>query len=280
MENECYLKLQPIISTFPHLHQFLDDDFIRTQCEGGLKCYFLEYLANEESRDKPDQYLPTLEKMLAELSSVTGYDRLARLLRGAPDGEQYREALAQIDITLWFKQKSLLKEIEPELPYRVGNADMLLSFSQQDIYCEVTSPESLQKSIESKESKKQSEAKKVQILLKKQPWMSKQDAEHEIKQDRITRSLLEKTNKQLPRNYPGILALETGKSMVSTFDAKKIARKLFPSRPQVMLIMLWSLERGSQIGEAPFPFVNPNSPYQNIGQKLLEYLGLDNKVIS
>lgn len=110
--------------------------------------------------------------------------------------------------------------------------------------------------------------------------MSKQDAEHEIKQDRITRILLGKTNKQLPPNYPGILALETGKSMVFTFDTKKIAQKLFPSRPQVMLIMLWSLERGSQIGEAPFPFVNPNSPYQNIGQKLLKYLGLDNKVIS
>ena len=74
------------------------------------------------------------------------------------------------------------------------SADILLSFSEQDIYCEVTSPESLQKSIE---SKKQSEAKKVQNLLKKQPWMSKQDAEHEIKQDRITRFLLEKTNKQL-----------------------------------------------------------------------------------
>jgi len=232
---------------------------------------------------KDERYLEfraTLEKSSSGLASVNGYDRLQSSIEDVADWDGFQAIKAQIDITLWFKQKSLLKEIEPELPYRVGNADTLLSFSQQDIYCEVTSPESLQKSIESKESKKQSEAKKVQILLKKQPWMSKQDAEHEIKQDRITRSLLEKTNKQLPRNYPGILALETGKSMVSTFDTKKIARKLFPSRPQVMLIMLWSLERGSQIGEAPFPFVNPNSPYQNIGQKLLEYLGLDNKVIS
>ncbi len=110
--------------------------------------------------------------------------------------------------------------------------------------------------------------------------MSEQDAEHEIRKDRITRNLLAKTRRQLPPNHPGILALETGKSMVFTFDTKKIAQKLFPSRPQVMLIMLWSLERGSQIGEAPFWFINPNSPYQNIGQKLLEYLGQDNKLIS
>ncbi len=222
------------------------------------------------------EFRATLGKMSVGLASVKGYDKLERFLRGTFDWDQFQEALAQIDVTLWFKRANLLKEVEPELPHRVGNADFLLSFSQQDIYCEVTSLESLQKSIE---SKKQSEAKKVQILLKKQPWMSKQDAEHEIKQDRITRSLLEKTNKQLPRNYPGILALETGKSMVFTFDTKKIAQKLFPSRPQVMLIMLWSLERGSQIGEAPFPFVNPNSPYQNIGQKLLKYLGQDSKVI-
>jgi hypothetical protein len=110
--------------------------------------------------------------------------------------------------------------------------------------------------------------------------MSKQDAEHELKRERAVRNLLDKTNHQLPPNHPGVLALETGKSMVFTFDTEKIAQKLFPSRPQVMLIMLWSLERGSQIGEAPFPFINPNSPYQNIGQKLLEYLGLNNKVIS
>lgn len=223
------------------------------------------------------QFQETLSKNSAGLATVNGYDRLKSSIGDVTDWDGFQAIWAQIDITSWFKHKSILKEIEPKLPHREGYSDILLSFSEQDIYCEVTSPESLQKSME---SKKQNEGGKVQKLLTKQPWMSKQDAEHEIKQDRITRFLLKKTNKQLPQSYPGILALETGKSMVLTFDTRKIAQKLFPSRPQVMLIMLWSLERGSQIGEAPFPFVNPNSPYQNIGQKLLEYLGLDNKVIS
>ena len=223
------------------------------------------------------QFQTTLEKIAAGLTLVNGYDRLISLIKGVASWDEYMEIRAQINTTRWFKEKSLIKEIEPKLPHREGYSDMLLSFSEQAIYCEVTSPESIQKSIE---SKKQNEVKKVQNLLKKQSWMSEQDAEHEIRKDRITRNLLAKTRRQLPPNHPGILALETGKSMVFTFDTKKIAQKLFPSRPQVMLIMLWSLERGSQIGEAPFPFVNPNSPYQNIGQKLLEYLGLANKVIS
>jgi len=223
------------------------------------------------------EFRATLKKESAGLASVKGYDRLKSRLNSVTDWDSYKEMSAQIGITLWFKEKSLLKEIEPELPHREGNADALLSFSEQDIYCEVTSPESLQKSIA---SKKQSEAKKVQNLLKKQPWMSKQDAEHELKIERAVRNLLDKTKRQLPPNHPSILALETAKSMVFTFDTKKMAHKLFPSRPQVMLIMLWSLERGSRIGEAPFWFINPNSPYQNIGQKLLKYLGQDNKVIS
>ena len=219
------------------------------------------------------QFQETLMKNSAGLATVDGYDRLKSSIGDVADWDGFQAILAQIDITLWFNDKGILKEIEPHLPQKAGYSDILLSFSEQDIYCEVTSPESLQKSIE---SKKQNEAEKVQNLLKKQRWMSEQDAEHEIKQDRITRILLEKTNKQLPRNYPGILALETGKSMLFTFDTKKIAQQLFPSRPQVMLIMLWSLERGSQIGEAPFWFVNPSSQYQNIGQKLLKYLGQDN----
>ncbi len=135
MKDDCYLQLQSTLSKHPHIYQFLDDDFIRKQCDSGLKCYFLEYLANKESKSKPCQYLPTLEKMLAELSSVTGYDRLARLLRGASDWDEYNEFLAQIDITLWFKQKSLLKEIERGLPCSTGVGDILLAFSQQDIYC-------------------------------------------------------------------------------------------------------------------------------------------------
>jgi len=223
------------------------------------------------------EFQATLDEIASRLASISGYDRLKSTIEDVADWDGFQAIFAQINTTLWFKEKGLLKEIEPRLPHREGYADILLSFSGQDIYCEVTSPESIQKSLE---SETEGETEKVQNLLKKQPWISKQEAEHEIKHDRIKRTLLEKTNKQLPRNYPGILVLETGKSMVFTFDTKEIARKLFPSRPQVMLIMLWSLERGSQIGKAPFLFVNPNSPYQNIGQELLEYLGLDNKVIS
>lgn len=237
------------------------------------------------------QFRETLEKiatgrmlvsrltLATDLTFVNGYDKLKSSIEDVADWDDYMDIRAQIHITQWFKEKGLIKEIEPKLPYpyREGYSDILLSFSEQDIYCEVTSPESLQKSME---SKKQNEGEKVQKLLIKQPWMSKQEAEHEIQISKITRKLLEKTNKQLPLNYSGILALETGKSMVFSFDVKRIAKKLFPSRPQLMLIMLWSLERGSQIGEAPFWFVNPNTPCQNIGQELLKYLGQDTQVIS
>ena len=221
------------------------------------------------------QFQETLEKIAAGLTLVNGYDRLISIIEGVASWDEYMEIRAQINTTQWFKEKGLIKEIEPKLPHREGYSDILLSFSEQDIYCEVTSPESLQKSME---SNKYNEEKKVHNLLKKQPWMSKQDAEHEIEINRITRKLLGKTNKQLPLNYPGILALETGKSMVFSFDVKRIAKKLFPIRPQVTLIMLWSLERGSSIGEAPFWFVNPNSAYQNIGKELLKFSEQDNKI--
>jgi hypothetical protein len=231
---------------------------------------------------KDERYLEfqaTLEKESAELASVKGYDRLISTIKGVASWDEYMEIRAQINITKWFKEKSLLKEIEPGLPQRKGNTDALLSFSEQDIYCEVTSPQSLQKSIE---SRKQSEANKVQNLLKTQPWMSKLDAEHKIKQDRITRILLGKTNKQLPRNYPGILALETGKSMVFTFDTKEIAQTLLPTRPQVILIMLWSLEREGAIGqpplEAPFWFLNRNSHFRDTGRRLLKHLKQEHKI--
>lgn len=226
------------------------------------------------------QFQATLEKSLAGLASVNGYDRLKSLLKGVADWDEYQETLAQIDITLWFKRKNLLKEIEPELPHREGYADILLSFSYEDIYCEVNSFESLAKSLASKTQDEDNKIEsKWQKLRKGQPWLTKQDVEYEIEVERIVRNLLVKTNKQLPPNHPGILALETGKSMVFCYKIKEVADRLFTQRPQVALIMLWSLEKGSQIGEAPFWFVNPNSPYQNIGQKLLKYLGQEKKVL-
>lgn len=276
MKSEAYLRLQSILSKYPRIHQFLDDDFIREQCEDRLKCFILMRLDNEKSSHSTRQHLPFLESRLAELALVVGYDKLESLLRGASDWDKYQEALAQIDITLWFKQKSLLKEIEPGLPCSTGVGDILLTFSQQDIYCEVTSRESLQKSIE---SKKGSKVQKIQNLLKRQPWMTQQDAENEIEIDRILRTLLRKTSKQLPANHPGILALDAGKGAVFHHKIKRVAKKLLPQRLQVMLLMLWTSERGSQIGEPPFWFVNPNPPYQNIGQELLKYLGQDNKAL-
>ncbi|MFC1993083.1 hypothetical protein ACFLV3_04670 [Chloroflexota bacterium] len=211
-----------------------------------------------------------MDNRLTELTSVTGYGRLCSRLRGSSDWDGYQEFLAQINITLWFKDKGILKEIEPALANSMGRADILLTFSQQDIYCEITSRQSLEKSIKSKRG---NDAQKVQNLLKKEPWMTQQDAKNEIEIDRILRISLRKTSKQLPANHPGILALDGGKGAVYVHKIKRVAKELLQQRPQVILIMLWSLEKGSQIGEAPFWFVNPNSPYQDIRQELLEYLG-------
>ena len=261
MENECYLRLQPIISEFPHLHRFLDDGFVSGQCESGLKCYILRGsagLVNGWTVDDFEQHLPTLEKRLAQLASVNGYNRLKPLLRGAVDWDKYEEVLAQIDITLWFKDKDIIKGIEPELPHRKGYGDVVLYFSQQDIYCEVNSFESLARSIESK---------------------TEQDVKNELKIKRTVRNLLDKTKRQLPPNYPGLLALETVKAVKFHHEIREVACRIFPKRPQIALIMLWSGEFGTKIGEPPFWFVNPSSPYQNIGQELLKYLGQDNKVL-
>jgi len=231
---------------------------------------------------KDERYLKfqaTLREDSAELASVKGYDRLISTIKDVADWDGFQAILAQIDITLWFKEKGLVKEIEPKLPHRVGNADVLLSFYQKDIYCEVNSFDSLLKRIE---SRKENEAEKVQNLLKKEPGMSQQDAEYQILIDRIVRRLLLKTNRQLPMNYPGILALNTSTSMVFSFDVKRIAKKLSPNRPQVMLIMLWSLERGGKIGqpveEAPFWYLNRNSCFEGYGRELLKYLKQEHKV--
>lgn len=287
MENECYQKLQSIVSTFPHLHQFLDNDFIRGQCESALKNFLLKRLDNEKSSHFTCQHLPTLEKRLAGLVSVKGYDRLGSRLRGASDWDQHNDILAQIDITLWFKRINLLKEIEPELPHRVGNADILLSFSEQDIYCEVTSFQSISKSIESKFKK---EEDKIQSRLRElkngQPWKTEEDLEHELEVNRAVRNLLGKTKRQLPPNHPGILALETGKSAMFGFDVREIAQKLFRNRPRVALIMLWSWEGDGgddsdlrwEMNNPSFCFINGGSTFREVGEELLKYLSIKGEV--
>jgi hypothetical protein len=111
---------------------------------------------------KDERYLEfqaTLEKESAGLAAVKGYDRLISTIKDVASWDKYMEIRAQINITRWFKENSLLKEIEPGLPHRRGNTDALLSFSEQDIYCEVTSPQSLQESIKSKNRVKQIKCK-------------------------------------------------------------------------------------------------------------------------
>lgn len=283
MGTEHYPQLQSIISQFPHIYQFLDNGFIRGQCKSALKNFLLKRLDNEKSSHFTCQHLPTLEKRLAELTSVTGYGRLCSRLRVTSDWDGYQEFLAQIDITLWFKDKGILKEIEPELANSMGKADILLTFSQQDIYCEVTSFQSIAKSIE---SKTKSEEKKIRELRKRQPWKTEQYVENELKIKRAVRNLLDKTKRQLPSNHPGILALETGKSAIFGFDVRDIAQKLFPSRPQVVLIVLWSWESDGgdnsdlrwEMNNPSFCFINGGSKFREAGETLLQHLGLRGEV--
>jgi len=281
--------LQPIISEFPHLYQFLGDDFIMGQCESGLKNHLLKRLDNKESSRGTRQHLPTLEKRLTKLDSVIGFDKLKPLLRGTSDWDEYQEILAQIDITLFFKHKNLLKEIEPELPHRAGNADILLTFSQQDIYCEVTSFQSIAKSIESKTKSKEKEIQdRLGELRKREPWKTEGDIEDELKIRRAVRNLLGKTKRQLPPKFLGILALETGKSMMFGLDVRDIAQRLFPQRPQLALIMLWSWESPAQNdsdfsrwgrSNPSFCFINAGSKFQGIGEALLKHLSLKGEVV-
>jgi len=285
MKKEAYLRLQSILSIYPHIYQFLDDAFIRGQCESALKNFLLKRLDNEKSSHLTCKHLPTLEKRLAGLTSVTGYGRLCSRLRVASNWDEYQEFLAQIDITLWFKDKGIVKEIEPELANSMGKADILLTFFQQDIYCEVTSFQSIAKSIE---SKAKSEEKKIRELRKRQPWKTEQDVEHELKIKRAVRNVLDKTKRQLPSNHPGILALETGKSAMFGFDIREVAQKLLPSRPQVVLIILWSWESDGgdnsdlrwERNTPSFCFINGGSKFRQIGEGLLESLGLKGDVVA
>ena len=94
MGSECYQQLQSIISKFPHIYQTIDDGYIREQCKSQLKNILLKRLANDESSNSTYQHLPTLEKRLAKLAPINGYDRLKSLLRGASDWDAYQEVLA------------------------------------------------------------------------------------------------------------------------------------------------------------------------------------------
>lgn len=265
MENKSYTSLRSKITKFPLLSQILDDAFIKEQCNGVLKNFLLLRSDNGEA-------LRYLESCLQLLSEVEGYDLLKARLKGVCGWDGYQEILAQINATVWFKQRDILEEIEPKLPQKRESCDCRLSFDGQQIYCEIWSAQSYMRSFE---TKKKSQAAD---LHKKEPWMSLEEAKHEVRNRAIVRTLKSKTNRQLPPNQHGILWIDGARGWLRHFDAKIIAERLFPLRPQVASIMLWSLEAGSQIGEAPFCFVNSNSDYQDISLELLRHLGRINQI--
>ena len=268
MDKERTSRLCNMLLEYPHIHKCIDDDFIRSQYKIRLNCHILKRLDNKQSSTKTLRHLPSLEKRLAELSSIVGYDRLCPLLRSAADWDQYQEYLDQIDITLWFKSKSLLKEIEPELPGSRGKADILVSFRDQPIYCEVSSFQSIGKSIQS-EKYQHSSSKDI----------------HRI--DRILRTSLRKTHRQLPQDYAGIFALSTTKSNVLSFDVRQMAQRLFLNRQQVTLIMLWSWENNREndssikwaMDNPDYCFINSQAIFRKLGETLLCYLEIRGEVI-
>ncbi|MFC1913215.1 hypothetical protein ACFLX7_03375 [Chloroflexota bacterium] len=262
MESEPFVSLRRTISELPLLHRFLDDDFIKEQSTCGLKNFLLVHSDNVQA-------LQYLECGLRELSEVEGFERLGARLRGACAWDQYQEVLAQINATIWFRQKDLLKEIEPTLPHRTGSCDALLVFTEQEIYCEVWAAQSFMKIFESKKTKI---AGKAADLRKREPWMSQKDAEHEIRNRDIVRNLNQKTKRQMPPGQHGILWIDGAKGWLFHFDVKTIAERIFPSKLQIASVMLWDGERGSQIGEAPFCFVNSGSSFQDTARKLLLHL--------
>lgn len=289
MADLIYIRLREILARFPRLHEFLDDDFVRKQCEAGLKNYLLKQLAAQNSLT--EQHLPALEKRLAALASPgdnysgAGYHKLGQRLRGVGDWDQYQEFLTQIDITLWFKQKALLKEIEPRLPHSKGEADILLSCNQQDIYCECTSFQSLWKSIQEEADSESDKQKKKQEKLKKEyRGLTMDDVTHKGEIDNTVRKLLDKTKNQLPSDWPAILALDTSKAAVYSPDIKEIARRLFPKRRHLVLIASWSWENSSQNfldweRATPKLFVNSESKFPTVGKDLVTFLGLRGETV-
>lgn len=241
------------------MHQFFDDGFISRQYRNEVKNYLLQRLLDKKTSHITQQHLPNLESILAKLAPVNGYDKLKPLLRRASDMDSYDDTFAQIDITFWFKEKGLVKEIEPKLPNKDGYSDILPSFSEQDIYCEVTSFQSIIKSLESEAKSKENETHNEQQKI-----------------DRAVRNLLVKTKRQLPPGYPGILALDSKAGILPKQQIRKIAERLFPKRPQLALIMRRGLKTVLPLGIPPVWCVNTNSHYQNIGRELLKYLGQDN----
>jgi hypothetical protein len=275
MESELYQKLHSILCNYPTIYQLLGGDFFRRQCKAELTSCILKHLA-QEGHNENLPHLSYMESQLAQLSCFPGFNKLQKGLR-SPNGDEYYETQIQIERSVWFAQQHLLKEIEPELHDQGESCDMLLAFKGQHIYCEVTSRRFA--GVNSKITTAQ-----MQRLQKKQPWLTEQDIEYQYEINNVLRSLKDKAQHQLPPTAPGILVLETGRAMFFHWQTKELANKLFASTsrattPHVILIMLWSGDSGSQMGEAPFWFVNRNSYFKAIGRALLKYLGQEQKAV-
>ncbi len=146
------------------------------------------------------------------------------------------------------------------LSHREGKADILLSLNGQDIYCEITSFQSIIKSINVVDNNRKKNRHRGKVKI-----------------DRIIRNLLRKTSRQLPPDHPGILALHALKSGIFAFDVRLIAQRLLPQRLQVALIALWSGEgTGPDINwDIPTLFIiNRRSQYRYIGEALLQCMNV------
>ncbi len=275
MGSEVYQRLHSILCNYPTMYQLLGGDFLRRQCKAELTSCILKHLA-QEGHNENLPYLSYMESQLAQLSCFPRFNKLQKALR-SPNVHEYYETQIQIEKSIWFAQHHLLKEIEPELHDKRRSCDMLLSLEEQPIYCEVTSRRF--PGVNSKRT-----AAQMQRLQKKQPWLPEQEIECQLETNTLLRSLRYKAKLQLPPTAPGIIVLETGRAMFFYWQTKDLANKLFAStsrapRPHVILIMLWSGDSGSQMGEAPFWFVNRNSHFKAIGQALLKYLGQEHKAV-
>lgn len=288
MESELYHQLDSILQQYPQISQFLGGDFLKKQSKGELTSCALQSLAQGLDSESL-QRLSHRFSQLAQLSSFPGFSKLQKGMRSS-NWNQYYEALAQIEVSVWFAQHHLLEEIEPDLPHRTGSCDLLLSLGGQHIYCEVTS-------LTFPKVDSEKTAAQVQRLRKKRPGLTEPDIkqrlltelgiQHQYQINNMLRGLRGKIRRQLPPDFPGILALQTGRAGFSTPQTKDLAKELFAATsqaptPQVILIMLWSLERGGTIGqpveEAPFWFPNRNSRFKDACRELLKYLKQEHRV--
>lgn len=276
MKEQLFTELERIISQYPLLSQSIHKRFIAKNCDEGINCHILKRLSDKESSSDMQQHLPTLERRLAELAPIHGYERLGNILRGATNWDEYQEVLSQLDRTLWFKRNKLLAEIEPPLPHRLGSSDMVLCFSSQIIYCEVSSFQSLYKTLLTR-SKKQEKTVQVEFPnAQKITLREEQRSEVQFEAQKVVRNLLEKTKRQLPQGYMGILALDTLKSAKFSYDIRLVAERLFPQREQVTVIGLWSGEDDDEPGWEMKPttfFLNNNSQFREVGRELIKTLG-------